>query len=903
MAFTPPFFIFRMLGHSFEWQPVSQLGRCAALAIGLLALVQADAADLDFFKDIQPFLQPNCIPCHNKTTTKAKLNLETPDLIKKGGESGPAVIPGKPGESLLLQSAAHQGDSVMPPKDNKSGAVDLSPNQLALLRDWIAQGAKASVKRTENITIHALSPGVRPIYSVAITPDGRYAACGRGGQLFLYDLGSRQLLAQLKDAKLKLDAAHEEQIHALHFSPDGNRLASGGFQEVKIWRRQQSPAEIRAIGALSTTAQSTLSPDGKRLLAVDPSTGLIVCDARDGTVLQTFPDSPKANVTSLQFSPDGHTVACLLADGSWTLWSFRDMQKRSETGIVTGARSLAWTPDGNNLLFCAKASVTVWSLAETKVLREINVIEPLACALSADQKFLVVACADSALRLFDFQSGKPGLQLRGDARGEYKLAKLEWDVARAGLDAAHHASLIARIDLQNKAFDVQEKKATEAIAAARKELPEKQKAVAPAQKTREDAEKADDLAAAELAAIPEGVSKAAALAKRKDTSTKLATAITAATSAATAVISAENHIKDGDEQLKTITEARAVNALNRSKAEADQEAAKKVQSSTQASLDAFKNAKPSTESRPLAVAFSNDNHSVAVAYSDGRQYVWSAASGASLGSLSFGGSLTSASVVSPANADFITLGSGGRIAKTAPPDQWKLEQTLGGAIPSSPFVDRVCAVRFSPDGRMLATGGGEPSRCGDVHLWDPDSGKLLQTWKDKHSDTVLALDFSPDGTRLASGSADRLGRITEVTTGRLIYSLEAHTQHVMGIAFRSDGRIVATAGADGLVNTWDMSSGERSKKITGWSKEVTGIQYLGATNKLVTSSADNQVRIVTDEGAEVRALSKLPDFMQAAAGATHASHIVGGGEDSTLRVWDIATGTELALFGAPQKTP
>jgi len=903
MAFIPPFFIFRMLGHSFECRLVAQLARCTALASGLLAGVPAAAADLDFFKDIQPFLQPNCIPCHNKTTTKAKLNLETPELIKKGGESGPAVISGKPAESLLLQSASHQGDAVMPPKDNKSGAVDLSPKQLALLREWIEQGAKASVKRTENITIHALPPGARPIYSVAITPDGRYAACGRGGQLFLYDLGSRQLLAQLKDPKLKLDAAHEEQVHALHFSPDGNRLASGGFQEVKIWRRQQSSAEIQTIGALSTTSQSTLSPDGKRVLAVDPNAGLIVCDASGRTVLQTFRDSPKANVKSLQFSPAGNTVACLLADGSWTLWSLGDMQKRSETGILIGARSLAWSPDGNNLLFCANSSVTVWSLAEAKVLREINVPEPLACAMSTDHKSLVVACADSALRLFDFQSGKPGLQLRGDARGEYKLAKLEWEMARAGLDAAHHASLIARIDLQNKAFDVQEKKATEAIAAAKKELPEKLKAVAPAQKVREDAEKADDIAAAELAAVSEGISKAAALAKRKDTSTKLATAITAATSAATAVISAENHIKDGDEQLKTIADARTGNALNRSKAEGDQEAAKKVQSSTQASLEALKNAKPSTEIRPLAVAFSNNNLSVAVAYSDGRQYVWSAISGASLGSLSFGSSLTSASVVSPANADFITLGSGGRIAKTAPPDQWKLEHALGGAIPSSTFVDRVCAVRFSPNARMLATGGGEPTRSGDVHLWDPDSGKLLQTWKDKHSDTVLALDFSPDGTRLASGGADRLGRITDVTSGRPIYSLEAHTQHVMGVAFRDDGRMLATAGADGLVNTWDMSSGERAKKITGWSKEVTGIQYLGATSKLVTSSADNQVRIVTDEGAEVRSLAKLPDFMQAAASATHAAHIVGGGEDSALRLWDSSTGAELVLFGAPQKTP
>lgn len=902
MAFTPRLFFFlRMLNLLTRPLGINRLGVCPLLVFLLVgAPSHTRAADLDFFKDIHPFLQPNCIPCHNKTTTKAKLNLETPELIKKGGESGPAVIPGNPAESPLFQSAAHQGESAMPPKDNKSGAKDLNPAQLGLLKAWVEQGAKSSIKPTEAVTIRALPAGVHPIYSVAMTTDGRYAACGRGGRLFLYDLSTRQVLSELKDPQLKSGDAHEEQVHALHFSPDGNRLASGGFREVKIWRRPQSRPVFETLDALSTTPQGALSPDGSRLVVVDPNAGLSVRNPVDGSVIATLPDSPKTNVKSLQFSPDAGTVVCLLSDGTWTLWSLRDLQKRPAAGVLMGARSVAWTADGKSLLFCTKTSVSIWSLEEGKSLREINIPDPLVCAASADGKSLVAACADLTLRIFDFSSGKPGLSLRGDARGEYKLAKLEWDVARAGLDAAHHASLVARIDTQNKAFDVQEKKALEAIAAAKKELPEKQKAVAPAQKAREDAEKADDAAAAELEAVPEGKPTAAALAKRKETSTKFAAAITAATSAITAVISAENHVKDGEEQLKTIAQARTQNALNRTQSESEQESAKKAQASSQSALDALRNAKPNTELHPLCVAFSKSDLSVAVAYSDGRVYVWSTTSGASTSTLSFGGALTSASIASPAHEDFVTLGSCGRVAKTVRPNHWELERTLGGAAPNAPFVDRVCSVRFSPDGRTLATGGGESSRSGDVHLWEADSGKLLQSWKDKHGDTVLALDFSPDGTRLASGGADRLARITEIASGKAIYVLEAHTHHILGLGFRADGRMLATAGADGFVNTWDMNSGERSKKITGWNKEVTGIQYVGATNKLVTSSADNQVRIVTDEGTEVRSISKLPDFVQSAAAATLSPLMVGGGEDSVLRVWDGATGTELAVFAAPR---
>jgi WD40 repeat protein len=215
------------------------------------------------------------------------------------------------------------------------------------------------------------------------------------------------------------------------------------------------------------------------------------------------------------------------------------------------------------------------------------------------------------------------------------------------------------------------------------------------------------------------------------------------------------------------------------------------------------------------------------------------------------------------------------------------------------LVDRVCAVRFSPDGRLLATGGGEASRSGDVHIWEVASGRLQQTWAERHADTVLALDFSPDGKWLASGGADRMARVAELAGGKTLLTMEGHTHHVLGVAFRADGRFLATAGGDGVVNVWSTESGERSKKIIGWSKEVTGLQFQGATNTIVTSAADNQVRLVKDDGTEVRAMAKLPDFIQAAACAPSRSWIVGGGEDSVLRLWDGASGTELAAFQSP----
>jgi len=151
---------------------------------------------------------------------------------------------------------------------------------------------------------------------------------------------------------------------------------------------------------------------------------------------------------------------------------------------------------------------------------------------------------------------------------------------------------------------------------------------------------------------------------------------------------------------------------------------------------------------------------------------------------------------------------------------------------------------------------------------------------------------------LASGGADKIARVTDIATGNQVNLFEGHTHHVMGVTFRADGRVLASAGADGVVIAWDMIMGERKKKIEGWAQEVTSLQFIGASSQLITSAGDNRVRIINDDGGEVRAISKLPDFMQAAASTANASLVIGGGEDSVLRVWDGTNGKELVVFGA-----
>src|SRR6266566_4791553 len=157
---------------------------------------------VDFEKEILPILKNNCLACHNKTITKGELILETPQDILKGGESGKVLVPKRSGDSLLLKIASHEVKPMMPPKNNKVQASDLTSEELGLIKLWIDQGATGEVHGSGPIVWQPLPEGLNPIYAVALTSDGQFAACARANQIFIYQLQSKQLVTRLTDPQL-----------------------------------------------------------------------------------------------------------------------------------------------------------------------------------------------------------------------------------------------------------------------------------------------------------------------------------------------------------------------------------------------------------------------------------------------------------------------------------------------------------------------------------------------------------------------------------------------------------------------------------------------------------------------------------------------------------------------------
>src|SRR5262245_34563434 len=99
-----------------------------------------DSRTVDYVQDVKPIFTKHCTACHGGEKQKSGLRLDTVALARRGGDSGPAIEPGKSGESLLIQAVTGaEGVAAMPPK----GEPPLANDEIALLKLWIDQGAKA----------------------------------------------------------------------------------------------------------------------------------------------------------------------------------------------------------------------------------------------------------------------------------------------------------------------------------------------------------------------------------------------------------------------------------------------------------------------------------------------------------------------------------------------------------------------------------------------------------------------------------------------------------------------------------------------------------------------------------------------------------------------------------------
>jgi hypothetical protein len=92
--------------------------------------------DEQFFDTrVAPILTKRCLGCHNQQLNNGNISFQDRDSLLKGGSRGPAIVPGKPEKSLLVDSLRHDGELQMPP------GPKLPEKEIRILTDWIRRGA------------------------------------------------------------------------------------------------------------------------------------------------------------------------------------------------------------------------------------------------------------------------------------------------------------------------------------------------------------------------------------------------------------------------------------------------------------------------------------------------------------------------------------------------------------------------------------------------------------------------------------------------------------------------------------------------------------------------------------------------------------------------------------------
>jgi WD40 repeat protein len=961
--------------------------RCFAVLSLLLAAGQVRAQDkpipiadikrdtpVDFEKEVLPIFKKQCIACHNSATAENKLVLETPQTILKGGDSGPAVEPKDAANSYLMMVASHESEPIMPPKNNKVNAKPLTSQELGIIKLWINQGATGTVSTTTKLAWQPLPPGVNPIYAVAVTPDGQYAACGRANQVFIYHVPSGQEVCRLTDAELlkggiykQPGVAHLDIVQSLAFSPDGYLLASGGYQEVKLWRRPRNVQDHKLqtggeVAAVATSADHKwaaigsgdkiqlwdlaegkpgkelaghtgavtglrFSADGAKLFSGSADKTVRVWNVAEGKQEKQI-DTP-AEVRALTLVGDGSRVATGESDNIIRIWDLSKdppEKQRELTGHSKPITSLDTLASANTQILSGSedGSVRHWNADNGQATRTMNHGGPVtSVAARADGQRFASAGGNSA-KLWNAQNGQQVAELKGDYRAQAQVAFVtkELNKAKALVTTRKTELTNAEKDVPVKAEAA--KKAAEALAAAEKAFKEKEeaykKAVAAkeaADKAAADADKAAKEAAAKAAAAKEAADKDKEnkdLAKAKEDADKAAAESMAnAKKAADAATAAAKPVTDADKPMKDALAAR--DAAKKAADEADAaskkaaelvpvakkavETAEADQKKLETDLEAATKASAASEMPIRTVSFSADNAQLATAGEDKAVHTWDATTGVALEIYEGHAAPVTATVFVGGRS--VLSGSADKhsiVWNTSP--EWTLERTLGG-IDSGTFVDRVISLDFSTDGKLLAAGGGEPSRSGELKIFSVADGKLVREIADAHSDTVFGVDFSYDGQYLASSAGDKFVKVWNAATGEFVRSFEGHTHHVLGVTWQENGKVLASCGADNVIKVWNFETGEQQRTVQGFAKQVSSISFVGDSINTVSASGDKTVRLTrTDNGQNLRSFSGGTDFMNSAAATPNGKLVVGGGHDSVLWIWNGENGQVVRNLPAPK---
>ena len=382
-----------------------------------LAISADSETEINFEIQILPILQNRCFSCHstpkvdaNGTLTKPKGAVQL-DSAKGIAESlyGEVVIAGEPEDSLLYQRITLPEDdtSIMPPPDD---GEPLSKQEIDLIRKWIEQGAdygewkgnQSEPKPPTTNTNPPQPPVMPPITSLVFSHDGKsIVACSQAG-LHVYDFPTLNLQRMIE--------VEAHNIHALAFSPDGDRLAVGsgnpateGIIQIFSWPQGKS---LRILRAHHDSVTAVVWRDASSLVSASLDRRIILWDLHTESPIQQL-EGHSRGVSSLCFLNDKETLVSTGVDQSVRVWDLTSGTLiRNMNNHTLPVHDVALRPDTSGLPMVVSAgddrTVRFWQPTIGRMVKFARLnAAPLNVAWLNNGARIVATCADGAIRLVD----------------------------------------------------------------------------------------------------------------------------------------------------------------------------------------------------------------------------------------------------------------------------------------------------------------------------------------------------------------------------------------------------------------------------------------------------------------------------------------------------------------------
>ena len=216
------------------------------------------------------------------------------------------------------------------------------------------------------------------------------------------------------------------------------------------------------------------------------------------------------------------------------------------------------------------------------------------------------------------------------------------------------------------------------------------------------------------------------------------------------------------------------------------------------------------------------------------------------------------------------------------------------------YIRSVC---FSPDGKLLATGAEDRL----IRIWDLTTKRIIKVLRG-HEQDIYSLDFFPDGDRLVSGSGDRSVRIWSLRSGQCSLTLSIE-DGVTTVAVSPDGKLIAAGSLDRTVRVWDSTTGFLVERLdsgndngNGHEDSVYSVAFSNTGNQIASGSLDRTVKLWNLDGKLDKNSSceatyiGHKDFVLSVCCTPNNEYILSGSKDRGVIFWDQASANPLLML-------